>query len=232
MKTRCAFTLTGSPSKEVCEEYMQLELLDHPTEAQTAKASSLVKQHGGEWLGPARPYIRSFAYAREPCGFLERLDCEAPRFIEGFEHIVKLGPRMRVVVTSMRTRRRDTEAKMAKLPLGELWTLLSANALDDKSLATLAPAMKGLRALSLFPTVRFGGAPARELVNGYARHHPDTGVPFASAAPNPAGCAVTRADRQAQGAARASYARSEWWLRDGRRSDPGGDRESRSVSLP
>jgi len=176
-------------------EHMQLRLLESPTEEQTAAAWTLLKKHGGEWLGEARPFVRSFSYSSETPGFLDRVDCEAPRFVEGFSHILKLGPRMRIVVTSMRTRRRETEAKMAALPLGDVWTLdLTANALDDKSLETLASGMKGLRALcldrndfgdkglvalgsqvttlralSLYPAVKFGRDEAQRRVDSYVR---------------------------------------------------------------
>jgi hypothetical protein len=53
-------------------------------------------------------------------------------------------------VTGMRKQRRETEAKMAQLPLGEIYDLaLGSNALDDKSITTLAPALVGSRALHI-----------------------------------------------------------------------------------
>ena len=131
-------------------EYMQLCLLDSPTDAQKDAASSMLKKNGGMWLGEARPFIRTWRYADETPGFLSWVEVEAYRLIEGFEHIVKLGPQMRCSITSMRTKRRETEEKMAKLPLAKLGYIeLRANALDDKSLATLSHGMQGVRALRL-----------------------------------------------------------------------------------
>jgi uncharacterized protein (TIGR02996 family) len=131
-------------------EYLQLRLLDAPTDEQLTKAQRLREKHRGQWLGGARQYVRSWTDASEPPGFVERVWCEAQKLIPGFEHVLALGPRLTVSVTSMRTRRRDTEQKLAALPLGKLWKLdLRANDLDDTGLSTLAPAMAGLRHLNL-----------------------------------------------------------------------------------
>lgn len=135
-------------------EYMQLRLLEAPTEEQQAKARKLRDKHRGAWLGAARPFVRSWSDSDEVPGFVDRVWCEAPKLVEGFEQVLTLGPRMTITVTSMRTNRRDTEKRLAALPLGRAHELdLSANDLGDAALGTLAPAMKGLTRLRLHQNV-------------------------------------------------------------------------------
>ncbi len=130
-------------------EYMQLRLLDAPSDSQQKAASKLLKDHRGEWLGAARPFVRSWSDSQSVPGFVSIMWCEAPKFIEGFDKILELGPWLSVVVTSMQKKKRETEAKMAALPLHKVYDLSLGSALDDKSIATLAPALKGIRALHL-----------------------------------------------------------------------------------
>lgn len=131
-------------------EYMQLCLLDKATDEQNATAMRLRDKHRGQWLGEARQFVRSWSDSNEPPGFVERVWCEAQKLIPGFEHVLQLGPRLTLSVTSMRTKKRDTEKRLAALPLGKAWKLdLRANDLDDTSIATLAPTMQGLTHLNL-----------------------------------------------------------------------------------
>ena len=131
-------------------EYIQLSLLDSPTDEQSKKANTLREKHRGQWLGAARPFVRSWSDDHDTPGFVSRAWCEAPKFIEGFEALLKLGPRLTISVTSMRQKRRDTEKRMAALQLGRVYALdLGSNAIDDTTLETLAPAMQGLTSLRL-----------------------------------------------------------------------------------
>ena len=129
-------------------EYIQLSVLENPTAAQSTRASTLEKKDRGAWLGTARPYVRTWSLSSATPGFVDHAWCEADKLIDGFDELVALGPRLVLSVTSMRKKRRETEARMAKLPLHEIHDLdLSGNALDDKSITTLAPALAGIRAL-------------------------------------------------------------------------------------
>jgi uncharacterized protein (TIGR02996 family) len=131
-------------------EYIQLRCLDSPTHEQERAAERLLKKDRGKWLGEARPFVLSWWDSKNPPGFVSHVFCQPAKLVDGFEHIVKLGPRLVVNVISMRPHRRETEAALARLPLGELWGLaFSANDVDEDTLVTLAPAMKGLRWLDL-----------------------------------------------------------------------------------
>lgn len=135
---------------ETQAEYMQLRLLDAPTDEQLEKAVRIRDKNRGQWLGEARQFVRSWNDSGETPGFVDRLWCEAQKFIPGFEHILQLGPRLLISVTSMRTKRRDTEKRLAALPLGKAHGLdFRANDMDDTSVMTLAPAMQGLKHLVL-----------------------------------------------------------------------------------
>lgn len=131
-------------------EYMQLRLLDLPSDEQLVRAERLRDKHRGQWLGAARPFVRSWTDSGEIPGFVDRVWCEAQKLIPGFEHVLTLGPRLTISVTSMRTKRRDTEQKLAALPLGKAHGLdFRANDMDDTSLTTLAPALQGVKHLVL-----------------------------------------------------------------------------------
>jgi uncharacterized protein (TIGR02996 family) len=133
-------------------EYIQLRLIDAATRtaAQTKRIAALEKADRGAWLGEARPFVRSWFLDYELPGFVHRAIVEADQLIAGFDHLRTIGPRTILSVTGMRKQRRQTEARMAALPLGALYDLdLDSNALDDTSITTLAPALGGLRALHL-----------------------------------------------------------------------------------
>jgi uncharacterized protein (TIGR02996 family) len=143
-------------------EFIQLSLIKRD-EKQDERWLQLSKNDRGAWLGAARPFVRSWELARRPAGFVSLVWCEADKLLAGFDHIIGLGPRLVVSVTSMRKERRDTEARMAALPLHRIYDLdLGSNALDDKSLATLAPALAGIGGLQLAYN-EITGAGMREL---------------------------------------------------------------------
>jgi len=131
-------------------EYMQLLLLTHPTSLQLARAAGLRTKHRGKWLGSARPFVASWTDSETIPGFIDRLHCTAANLIAGFQDLVRLGPRLEISVTAMRIGKRKLEAKLAALPLGKVYALnFFNNELDDTSISTLAPALTGLRRLSL-----------------------------------------------------------------------------------
>lgn len=131
-------------------EYIQLRCLDIPTHEQERTAGRLLKKDRGKWLGEARPFVLSWWDSKNPPGFVSHVFCQPAKLIDGFDHIIKLGPRLIVCVISMHPHRRENEARLARLPLGELWGLsFSENNVDDDTLITLAPAMKGLRWLDI-----------------------------------------------------------------------------------
>ncbi len=131
-------------------EYIQLRCLESPTPEQERAAQRLLKRDRGKWLGEARPFVLTWWDSRNPPGFVSHVFCQPGKLVDGFEHLRRLGPRLIVHVISMRPRRRENEAALARLPLGQLWGLsFSENDVDDETLVTLAPAMKGLRWLDV-----------------------------------------------------------------------------------
>jgi uncharacterized protein (TIGR02996 family) len=131
-------------------EYIQLRCLDSPSREQERAAERLLKKDRGKWLGEARPFVLSWWDSKNPPGFVSQIFCQPAKLVDGFEHISKLGPRLIVNVISMRPHRRESEAKLAELPLGQIWGLsFSENDVDEDTLVTLAPAMKGLRWLDI-----------------------------------------------------------------------------------
>jgi uncharacterized protein (TIGR02996 family) len=131
-------------------QYVQLMLSRDLNDELQKRAKTLVKRHRGEWLGAARPFVRSWGDASWPPGFVEYVVCEASKLLEGFEQIVKLGPSLQLTVTAISKKRRETEKKLAALPFNRFTHVnLAMNGLDDVSLSTLAPALKGVVALGL-----------------------------------------------------------------------------------
>lgn len=131
-------------------EYIQLRLIDELTDAQTARREQLFEKHRTEWIRPARPFGGYDRHTFDRACFLTEIEVSVQTVIESFAAVRSLGPRMLVHLPGMRKQKRATEAALAKLPLGSLFALhLGSNALDDKSLATLAPALQGIRGLHL-----------------------------------------------------------------------------------
>jgi len=118
---------------------------------QWAKGRKLRKRYRGEWLGAARPFVRSWQDSDGVPGFVERVNCEAQELLEGFEQILKAGPNLEVMITAIGKQRRQTEKKLAALPLKRFdRVIFSSSGLDDVSLKTLAPALQGVKRLGLY----------------------------------------------------------------------------------
>ncbi len=136
--------------------YMQLSLLPKRTPAQEKLRGQLLKKHRGEWLGEARPLVKQWVDSEDDPGFVSHATIAPERFLEGFELVCNLGPRLVVKWTKVSTR---TQLKaLAALPLGKrLYGLDLRNPeaygndtwVDDVGLEILSPALTGLRSLSL-----------------------------------------------------------------------------------
>lgn len=140
-------------------EFVQLSILPKPTSAQAAKKAQLLKKHRGAWLGKARTVVSSWEDSTQTPGFVARATVPPEKFAANFELIRALGPEL--IVTLMKVKSRLLTQQLAKLPLGTLFGLdlrspvraggYSAAWLDDTAIDLLAPALKGLRWLSLTP---------------------------------------------------------------------------------
>ncbi len=139
-------------------EYIQLGLLAEPTAEQQRRAELLHKKHRAAWLGAARPFVRSWKHDRR--GFVATAICEAQQLKSGLAHLLELGPRLRLTVTTMRKRPRATVAELASLPLGRFYGLSLSSGIDDRGLTDLAPALAGITHLDLGYN-SFGGAGLR-----------------------------------------------------------------------
>ncbi len=134
---------------DVRGEFMQLCLLEHPTDEQDERRRLMRKKLGGQLVGPARPYVRTFDF--DDHGLVNSVTAEAPRVVEGFDLIAALHPRLHLTVTSLRTKTMAVIAELVKHPLGQIHMLwLDANGLSDNACAALAPGLDGLKRLSLF----------------------------------------------------------------------------------
>lgn len=136
--------------------YMQLSLLPKRTPAQEKLRAQLLKKHRGEWLGEARPLVKKWVDSETEPGFVAHATVSPERFLEGFELVCKLGPRLVVEWTKVSTRAQLKA--LAALPLGRrLYGLDLHNPeaygndtwVDDIGLEILSPALAGLRSLSL-----------------------------------------------------------------------------------
>jgi uncharacterized protein (TIGR02996 family) len=128
-------------------EYMQLALLTAPAEEQKRRATALLKKHRAAWLGAARPFVRS--WTNDARGLVATAVCEAQKLSDGFAHLLQIGPRLRLTVTSFAKRRRATVAEVGRLSLGSFHALALSSDLDDRDLEVLAPALVGIRHLDL-----------------------------------------------------------------------------------
>jgi uncharacterized protein (TIGR02996 family) len=127
-------------------EFIQLSVLEAPTPEQRARCLSLKKRLGGKLVGPARPFLRTWVFGGQ--GLVTSVVCEAPLFIEGFDHICHLNPRLTAAVTAVR--KQDTLEKMGTLALHRIQSLiLEWNALTDAGLIQIGPALEGVKNLSL-----------------------------------------------------------------------------------
>jgi len=128
-------------------EYIQLGLAPEQNPQQERRANMLLKKYRASWLGPARPFVRSWSHDRR--GLLVTATCEAQVMMNGFAHLLALGPRLRLTVTTMRKRPRATVAQLAALPLGRLYGLSLSSGVDDRAISQLAPALAGITHLDL-----------------------------------------------------------------------------------
>lgn len=133
---------------DVRGEFIHLSLLEDPTEEQYERSRSMLKKLGGKLVGPARAYVRTWDFDQH--GLVRSVNAEAPRVVEGFDVIAALHPRLKLSVTSLRTKTMAVIAELCKHPLGQLHTLdLSSNGLSDNACAALAPGLEGLKRLDL-----------------------------------------------------------------------------------
>jgi len=138
----------GEPTRA---EYIQLSLLEEPTPAQDRRRTALENKHRGAWLGAARRFVYTWEESEATPGFVARAQCSMAKLAQGFEHVRALGPRL-VVSISQPKAKREVVA-LAQRPLGTLYGIAlyenDAQWITDDVLATLAPALRGLRALVL-----------------------------------------------------------------------------------
>ncbi len=139
-------------------EYIQLGLAPEQSFDQQRRANMLLKKYRSSWLGPARPFVRSWSHDRR--GLLATATCEAQALRDGFAHLLALGPRLRLTVTTMRKRPRATIAELAALPLGRVYGLSLSSGIDDRGMSRLAPALAGITHLDLGNN-SFGGVGLR-----------------------------------------------------------------------
>jgi len=128
-------------------EYINLRLAATPSPEQERQAAALLKRDRAKWLGDARPFVR--AWTNDRVGFVATATCEAQQLIDGYLHVVGLGPRLRLTVTSLKKKKKATVAALCKLALGRFHGLSLSPGLDDQDLAALAPSLAGVRHLEL-----------------------------------------------------------------------------------
>lgn len=139
-----ALTELGDPRGE----FIALHLMPKRTVEQNQHLERLYKL-GGKLVGPAREYLRTWHFGDQ--GLVTTATCEVKHLVAGFDEIAALNPNLSLTVTSLRAATKKLIAAMSQLELGRLGTLnLDGSSMTDERLALLAPAMKGLRALSLF----------------------------------------------------------------------------------
>lgn len=135
-----------SEEGDVRGEFIQLSALDAPSPEQEKRRATLFESLGGKLIGPARPFLRSWRFGR--FGLVTFIVTEAKLFVPGFELIAQLHPRLTATVTALRAK--PLIADVAKLPLHRIhYLLLEWTGLTDAALTMLAPALKGVRNLSL-----------------------------------------------------------------------------------
>jgi uncharacterized protein (TIGR02996 family) len=111
-----------------------------------ARINRLTRDCRDALLGPAKPYVGRWLIWDV---FVSKVTCELSRFADGFEHVAALGPELEVKLWC-KSGRRSAVARLAKLPLARIFRLsFDGVGLDDADLATLAPALAGLRELDL-----------------------------------------------------------------------------------
>jgi hypothetical protein len=125
-------------------EYISLKLA--PPTPETMKKISALEKKRGLLVGPARPFLRSWTF--DGHGLVDTITTETKLFLQGFEHISQLHPRLRAQVTVLR-KKSDIQC-LAQCALSKIhYLLLEWTGLEDASLAILAPSFSGIKNLSL-----------------------------------------------------------------------------------
>ncbi len=131
---------------DVRGEFLQLSTLSHPTPEQEARLATMRKKLGGQLVGPARPFLRTWRFGT--FGLVDSITTEAKLFVPGFELIAQLHPRLHASVTALRTK--PLIAAVSQLALARIhWLQLEWTGMSDETLAVLAPALQGVVNLSL-----------------------------------------------------------------------------------
>jgi uncharacterized protein (TIGR02996 family) len=125
-------------------EYISLKLA--PPTPETMKKISALEKKRGLLVGPARPFLRSWTF--DGHGLVDTITTETKLFLQGFEHISQLHPRLRAQVTALR--KKSDMQRLAQCALSKIhYLLLEWTGLEDASLAILAPSFSGIKNLSL-----------------------------------------------------------------------------------
>jgi hypothetical protein len=133
-------------------EYIQLCLVEAPTDEQRALRAAYDKKHHRKLAGPAGPYLREFVLGAN--GLVERARCEADLLAAGLPVIEQLNPQLALSVTSIDIK----AAALAGCSLERIyhvnfaWGVIgsqSGSNMKDATLATIAPALRRVRHLSL-----------------------------------------------------------------------------------
>jgi uncharacterized protein (TIGR02996 family) len=131
-------------------EYIQLELLEDPTDEQSDRARALFKKLGGKLVGPAREWLNGWSFDSHN-GLVSTAGCEAQKLIDGWDEIVWLNPRLTLHV-NFKTKMTTTAAKLGELELSRFYYLRMESALTDSAIAAMAPGLRGVKNLSLAGT--------------------------------------------------------------------------------
>lgn len=131
---------------DVRGEFLQLATLEHATAEQVERKAALQKKLGGQLVGPARPFLRSWQFGS--FGLVQSIVTEAKLFVPGFELIAQLHPRLTASVTALR--KKPLIEQFAALPLKRIhYLIIDWTGLTDDGLLAIAPALEGVKNLSL-----------------------------------------------------------------------------------
>jgi uncharacterized protein (TIGR02996 family) len=133
-------------------EYVQMCLLEKPTDQQRAIREAFEKQHHTRLAGPVRPFLREFHLGSN--GLVERARCEADLLVAGLPLIEQLNPQLALSVTSLDAKRAGLAAcsleRIYHVNFG--WGVIgsqSGSNMKDETLVEIAPALRRVRHLSL-----------------------------------------------------------------------------------
>lgn len=135
-------------------EWLQLNLVEARSAEQEKKLIAYGRKHGGKLVGPARPYLREWAFG--PTGLVERARCEADKLVAGIAEIALLNPRLSLTITSLG--KKSVVAALAKVALAPIYFVdftgvvmgtHGAAPVSEATLLALIPALSGVRNLTL-----------------------------------------------------------------------------------